>query len=284
MKIFEESKNLKSAIKKLKTKELTIGFVPTMGALHAGHISLIKSCKSQTDITICSIFVNPTQFNDKTDFEKYPATLENDIHLLEKAGCNILFIPSVEEMYPKGFANSNKINFSFLANTLEGEHRPGHFDGMAQIVEKLLTIVQPDFLFMGLKDFQQQLIVSKLIQVRKLGTKLIAIDTKREKDGLAMSSRNVRLDKKNRTLAAEISKTLKWVKSKIKLVKNVDDLMAIQKKGLNKLSSYKEFEVEYFEIRNAKTLKRPRNLTEKMVVLVAAKIGGVRLIDNMLVN
>lgn len=284
MKIFEESKNLKSAIKKLKTKELTIGFVPTMGALHAGHISLIKSCKSQTDITICSIFVNPTQFNDKTDFEKYPATLENDIHLLEKSGCDILFIPSVEEMYPKGFANSNKINFSFLANTLEGEHRPGHFDGMAQIVEKLLTIVQPDFLFMGLKDFQQQLIVSKLIQVRKLGTKLIAIDTKREKDGLAMSSRNVRLDKKNRTLAAEISKTLKWVKSKIKLVKNVDDLMAIQKKGLNKLSSYKEFEVEYFEIRNAKTLKRPRNLTEKMVVLVAAKIGGVRLIDNMLVN
>lgn len=280
MLIFKSSKDLHLHIKALKAKGLSIGFVPTMGALHAGHISLIKTSKKQTNSTVCSIFVNPTQFNDPKDFEKYPVTLESDIKLLKRAKCDILFIPSIQEMYPMGFEQKGKLNFGFLAKTLEGEHRPGHFDGMAQIVEKLLRIVVPHKLFMGLKDYQQQLIVGELIRLRKLKTKLVSLDTKREKDGLAMSSRNVRLDLQSRKDAVEISKTLRWMKRNVKSMPFKELLSA----ALKKLQSSGEFDVEYLELRNARTLKPIKSKREKVVALVAAKIGGVRLIDNMLLN
>lgn len=280
MLIFKSSKDLHLHIKALKAKGLSIGFVPTMGALHAGHISLIKTSKKQTNSTVCSIFVNPTQFNDPKDFKKYPITLESDIKLLKRANCDILFIPSIQEMYPMGFEQKGKLNFGFLAKTLEGEHRPGHFDGMAQIVEKLLRIVVPHKLFMGLKDYQQQLIVGELIRLRKLKTKLVSLDTKREKDGLAMSSRNVRLDLKSRKDAVEISKTLRWMKRNVKSMPFKELLSA----ALKKLQSCGKFDVEYLELRNARTLKPIKSKREKVVALVAAKIGGVRLIDNMLLN
>jgi pantoate--beta-alanine ligase len=290
MLIFKQIKALQKYLQSPDNKLKTQGFVPTMGALHQGHLSLIKRSKKECNLTICSIFVNPTQFNDKTDFEQYPNTIATDIEMLNDAGCDVLFLPSVKEMYPDGFTNAKEIKFGFIAETLEGEHRPGHFAGMAQVVEKLLRIVKPDKLYMGQKDFQQQLIVQHLIKKRKLRTELVTVATMREKDGLAMSSRNVRLDADARKLAVEISKTLKKVKSEIRNQKS--ELTSIAEAGRKRLMGFKEIELEYFEIRNAQTLKKAdenskfkvQNSKLSLVALVAVKIGGVRLIDNMLLN
>jgi pantoate--beta-alanine ligase len=280
MLLLNKAKDIENQLFTFEKNKYKVGFVPTMGALHEGHLALIRQAKKEADVVVCSIFVNPTQFNDKKDFEKYPVTIEKDSKLLNEAGCDILFLPSVKEMYPDGFVNATKIDFGFLAQTLEGEYRPGHFDGMAQIVEKLLRIIKPDKLFMGQKDYQQQLIVQKLIKLRKLKTKLITCPTVREKDGLAMSSRNTRLDKDSRKLAVEISKTLKGVKAAIHHSdSNIQQLEAL---GLKRLSGFKKIKTEYFAIRNARTLKPARSKSEKLVALVAANIGGVRLIDNML--
>lgn len=282
MLIFKKIGDLKKYIELLKKQGKVVGFVPTMGALHAGHISLIKASKKATDVTICSIFINPTQFNDKSDFDKYPITITSDIEKLTDARCDILFLPSVTEMYPSGFENKGRVNFGFLAQTLEGEHRPGHFDGMAQVVKKLLEITTPDFLFMGQKDYQQQLIVSQLIVKKKLKVKLVTCPTLREQDGLAMSSRNVRLDKRAREVSGSISRTLRWVKKE--LAKEGVKVKDLALTAFKKLESVGDFEIEYFEIRNAVTLRLPRSRSEKLVALVAARIGGVRLIDNMLLN
>ncbi len=279
MLLLKHTKDIDNQYEKWKKERLKIGFVPTMGALHSGHISLIKASKKQSDITVCSIFVNPTQFNDPADFAKYPSTLSPDIELLEAAGCDVLFLPSVAEIYPNGTVIKREINFGFIADTLEGEHRPGHFQGMAQVVERLLRIVKPDLLFMGLKDYQQQMIVGELITKKKLATKLIACPTERERDGLAKSSRNVRLDEKSRKIAIELSKALKQAKQKVKLkTKSIADVQALISA---QLSAHQEISLEYFAIRNAKTLAIPKSKREKLVALVAAKIGGVRLIDNM---
>lgn len=282
MLVFKQVKDLQKHLKALANQGRTIGFVPTMGALHEGHISLIKKSKKQTKCTVCSIFVNPTQFNDAKDFEKYPVTIDADIEKLNSAKCDVLFLPSVNEMYPDGTGNKRKIDFGSLAKVLEGEHRPGHFDGMAQVVERLLRIVKPDLLFMGLKDYQQQLIVSKLIEKRKLKVKLIALETMREKDGLAMSSRNVRLNKKARKLAVEISRTLK--KARQQMADGRWRVIQIQEQAVKRLQSFKGIEVEYFEIRNAKTLMPPEKKAEKLIALTAVRIGGVRLIDNMILR
>jgi pantoate--beta-alanine ligase len=280
MLILNKTLNIENQLFKLKKEGKTIGFVPTMGALHLGHISLINASKQVSEVTVCSIFVNPTQFNDKSDFQKYPVTIESDIALLEKAGCDILFIPSVKEIYPKGFANSTKINFGFIARTLEGEFRPGHFDGMAQVVEKLLRITKPDKLFMGQKDYQQQLIVKELIKQRHFKTKLVMCPTVREKDGLAMSSRNARLNPESRKLAVEISKTLRIAKRQIGSKQFA--IGTVQANGTNRLAAFTGIEVEYFTIRNAGTLKPASRKSEKLIALAAINIAGVRLIDNML--
>lgn len=282
MLIFKKIAELQRYLKTVKKSGKVIGFVPTMGALHKGHLSLIKAAKHRSDLTVCSIFVNPTQFNDKKDFEKYPITTASDIDKLVSARCDILFLPDVAEMYPKGFENKRKLNFGFMAETLEGEHRPGHFDGMAQVVEKLLNITTPHFLFMGQKDYQQQLIVGQLIQKRRMKVKLITCPTIREKDGLAMSSRNVRLNEKSRILSIALSRALKFCKNN--LAKKDMPLKTISSLAAKSISANPEFVVEYFEIRNARTLKPARSKSEKLIALVAAQIGGVRLIDNMLLN
>lgn len=282
MLIIKKGKDIENQLKSYVKQGKTVGFVPTMGALHKGHISLLERSKKQCKLTVCSIFVNPTQFNDKSDFDKYPNTIDRDIEILIDAGCDILFLPTVKEMYPDGFENKAKIDFGFIAETLEGEHRPGHFNGMAQIVEKLLKVVKPDKLFMGQKDYQQQLIVRQLIKKRRFKIELVTCATTREKDGLAMSSRNVRLDKEARKLAVEISRTLKKVKSEIRSQKS--EIADVQETGFKQLSAFKGIEIEYFEIRNAETLHPAKRKSEKMVALVAAKIGGVRLIDNLLLN
>ena len=280
MLILKEIKDIENHLKRARKQGLKVGFVPTMGALHAGHISLIKASKSHCKLTVCSIFVNPTQFNDKSDFENYPVTIDNDIKMLSEAGCDVLFLPSVKEMYPNGFEQKKPIRFGFLADILEGAFRPGHFDGMAQVVQKLLKIVKPDLLFMGQKDYQQQLIVGQLIKKIRLNTRLVMCPTTREKDGLAMSSRNTRLDAASRKLAVQISKTLK--NAKVQLQSTKAEVTDIQQKGFKKLSAIPGAEPEYFEIRNAGTLEVPRRKTEKLIALTAVKIGGVRLIDNMI--
>ena len=282
MLIFKRVKDLEDYLKKAKKQGISIGFVPTMGALHPGHIALIDTCRKRCKLTVCSIFINPTQFNDKSDFENYPVTIDNDIKLLSQAGCDVLFLPTVSEIYPKGLVQKKPFNFGLIANILEGSFRPGHFDGMAQVVERLLKIVKPNQLFMGQKDYQQQLIVGLLIKKIKLNTRLVMCPTVREKDGLAMSSRNTRLDAASRKLAVEISKTLKYAKAQLKNTKA--EIGVIQQKSMKKLGAIKGGETEYFEIRNAKTLELPKRRTEKLIALTAVKIGGVRLIDNMELN
>jgi pantoate--beta-alanine ligase len=280
MLIFKNVKDIENHLKTIRKQGVTVGFTPTMGALHQGHIALIKASIKECNVSVCSIFVNPTQFNDAADYEKYPVTIEKDIAILNDAGCDILFLPSVKGIYPNGLENKKPVNFGFLARTLEGEHRPGHFDGMAQVVERLLRIVQPDKLYMGQKDYQQQLIVSQLIKIKKLPVKLVVGPTVREADGLAMSSRNVRLDAHSRQLAVEISKTLKAVKRTVK--RPNADLQQIASSSMHHLMSFSKFEPEYFEIRNAATLQPPLSKKEKLVALTAVKVNGVRLIDNML--
>lgn len=282
MLIFKQVKDLQNHLKSAKKQGLNVGFVPTMGALHAGHITLIRTSKKRCKLTVCSIFVNPTQFNDPADFEKYPSTIANDIKMLSDAGCDILFLPTIKEIYPTGLVNKKPFKFGLIANILEGSFRPGHFDGMAQVVQRLLKIVKPNQLFMGQKDYQQQLIVGELIKKIKMDTRLIMCPTVREKDGLAMSSRNVRLDAAARKLSVQISKTLKYAQAQ--LLKPTADVADIQEKGFKKLVGFEGIEPEYFEIRNAMTLEVPKRRSEKLVALTAVKIGGVRLIDNMLLN
>jgi len=282
MLILKKVKDLENHLKKARKEGLSIGFVPTMGALHAGHIALINTSKRRCKLTVCSIFVNPTQFNDKSDFENYPVTIDHDIKMLSDAGCEVLFLPSVKEIYPNGLEQKKPYNFGLIANIMEGSFRPGHFDGMAQVVQRLLKIVKPDMLFMGQKDYQQQLIVGLLIKKIKMNTRLVMCPTIREKDGLAMSSRNTRLDAPARKLAVQISKTLKYAQTQLQIPKA--DVAVVQQKSLKKLAGINGIEPEYFEIRNARTLEMPRRNTEKLIALTAAKIGGVRLIDNMPLN
>jgi pantoate--beta-alanine ligase len=264
-----------------------INFVPTMGALHSGHLSLVKHAKRSQGYVVVSIFVNPTQFNNSEDFEKYPSTIQQDIALLQQEKCHALFLPSIQEVYPNGTAIQQPIDFGFLARTLEGEFRPGHFAGMAQVVERLLQIIQPQKLFMGLKDYQQALIVEELIKRRNLNVELIKCATKREADGLAMSSRNVRLDKNAREVAVQLSKTLFYIKRKIQMLRkanNPEPLQSVMEKAKLKLAEFSEIHLEYLEVRNAKTLQPVSNISEReLVALVAANIGGVRLIDNVLI-
>ena len=284
MLIIKTSQDIRYQIVKSKKEGLKVGFVPTMGALHAGHISLINRSKRENGLTICSIFINPTQFNDPKDFEKYPVTLDADIEKLKKGKCDILFLPSVAEMYPDGYTHSDKIDFGFIADTLEGEFRPGHFDGMAQIVEKLLRAVTPDRLYMGQKDYQQALICGMLIRNRKLKTALITCPIKREKDGLAMSSRNMRLDTHSRHLATEIIKTLRYIKRKTAQNQGQWTSTDIEDQAKERLAAYPDFKVEYIAIRDTMTLKPVKKFSTdtQAVALIAAWIGGVRLIDNML--
>ena len=297
MQIIKTIKDINNQVVALKMEGKKVGFVPTMGALHEGHISLIRQSNRENDLTVCSIFVNPTQFNDPKDFEKYPVTLESDMQKLIDARCDILFLPAVAEMYPRGTKNTQPIDFGYMAGTLEGEFRPGHFDGMAQIVEKLLRAVEPNHLYMGQKDYQQAMICAVLIRKRKLKVKLHVCPIKREKDGLAMSSRNVRLDKHSRKVAVEISKVLKALKRTVNSQQSTvnesttkppkrgfNTIAGLEKKAFDKLSSFPEFRVEYVAIRDAKTLRPLKNITAttQAVALIAAHIGGVRLIDNML--
>jgi len=244
--VFKKISALQKHLNFLRTNGLSIGFAPTMGALHEGHMSLMEKSNKQCDITVCSIFVNPTQFNVKSDLDKYPITIQADLNMLLRKGVDVVFLPEVEEIYPEGQAYENPYDLGALAEVLEGEKRPGHFDGVVQVVDRLLEIVQPSALFMGQKDFQQFSIIQRMLMLKKSAVELVVCPIIREEDHLAMSSRNVRLSTQD----------------------------------------HPNIKVEYLTIRDGRTLQPLSQVDNSSyaVVLVAAWVGQIRLIDNIILN
>ena len=277
MKVLKSKKTLIDYVERQREMGKKIGFAPTMGALHQGHLSLYKAAKKENDEVISSIFVNPTQFNNPDDFQKYPKTLEKDLELLEKAGVDAVYVPNVEEMYPDGL-NSKKYNFDGLENEMEGKYRPGHFDGVGTIVEELFRQVQPHNAYFGEKDYQQLAIIKKMVEKTKLPVKIHGVPTLREEDGLAMSSRNVRLTETQRKEATIIYETLEKVKEWF----NVISLEEIKQKVTDIFRS-SNFELEYFVIADEKTLKETDFFYKEKNyrAFIVAYAGDVRLIDNM---
>jgi len=266
---------------KIRTKDTTLAFVPTMGALHQGHISLLKKSKQLANLTVSSIFINPTQFNNPADFKKYPVTTEEDILMLERNSCDVLFLPGVKEIYPEGEINTNHIDLGYLETILEGEYRPGHFQGVCQVVARLLKIIEPDYLLLGQKDYQQCMVIKKLLDVLESKVQLIICPTVRDNDGLALSSRNLRLTTDERELAPEIYKTLSVIKNELS-TKNIEQLKADAIQYLEQ----KGFKVDYVEVADALDLHAITewNGRHPAVILAAAFVNDIRLIDNIVVE
>jgi len=280
MLVLHKIDEIKAVISQEKAKNKTIGFVPTMGALHQGHISLINYSKKETDITICSIFVNPTQFNNPSDLKHYPRTPEADIKLLEVAGCDVLYMPEVSDVYPEN--DIRKFDFGYLDTILEGATRPGHFNGVGQVVSILLEGVKPDKAFFGSKDYQQVMVVKSLVKQLNLPVEIIACPILREPDGLAMSSRNVRLNEQERLEAAAIPEMMKLGNQILKLYG-----IAEAKKYINSVvATIPNMKLEYYEVCDAETLEllTEFNPKQKAVSLIAVFVGNIRLIDNWMVN
>ncbi|MCF8299370.1 MAG: pantoate--beta-alanine ligase [Saprospiraceae bacterium] len=278
MNIINTIADIKSALILEKEKNKTIGFVPTMGALHDGHLSLIQKAKQDNDIVVCSIFVNPIQFNNKEDLEKYPRVITNDIKLLQNNDCDYLFNPSVDEMYPK--PDDTIFDFGHLDKVMEGNSRPGHFNGVAIVVKKLFEIIEPHKAYFGEKDFQQLLIIKKLTEICKLNVEIIPYPIIREKDGLAMSSRNLRLSKHGREIAPNIFKVL----AEAKTLKNKLSVLEMKEFVNKKINNFQEMEIEYFEIANAETLLPIKDWHDSKIAIgcIVVNIDEIRLIDNVI--
>lgn len=281
--IYKKPGELRDFLEKKKVRDFQVGFVPTMGALHEGHLSLVDEAKKQNQIVVCSIFVNPTQFNDPEDFKKYPITLEKDILMFEEAGCDLLFIPSVHDIYPNGVDHLKHYELGFLETVLEGKYRPGHFQGVCQVMHRLLEIVLPNNLYLGQKDYQQSMVIRKLIELIRLNDriKVNICPTLREDDGLAMSSRNTRLLPDDRKNATTISAALRYIKENLR----AGDTKKIREEAEEMLLQ-KGFQIDYIEIADANTLELVENWNgkQKVVALAAAFLNKVRLIDNMMIN
>lgn len=282
MEIFNTKNELRQHLNTFRTKGLKVALAPTMGALHAGHMSLIQEAKRKADIVVCSIFVNPTQFNDPKDLEKYPRPIENDIKLLESHGCDILFLPSVEEMYPDKEEKWH-IDLGRLDQIWEGAQRPGHFQGVTQIVYKLFSLVAPDTACFGQKDFQQVMVIQRMIEIKNLPIELIICPIIRSEEGLALSSRNARLSAEGKTKALILFQTLETVK---KSFHNSISITELQQLAEQKISTVTGVELEYFAISETRTLERAEEIdnNKQYVAHVVAWIEGVRLIDNILLN
>ncbi|MEO5996144.1 MAG: pantoate--beta-alanine ligase [Chitinophagaceae bacterium] len=279
--LLKKSAQVVNYIIQLKSTGSQIGFVPTMGALHNGHLSLLEKSLMENDETVCSIFVNPTQFNDAHDFRKYPITIEKDLYLLEQAGTHIVFLPDVNEIYPTGINHLQNFDLGALENLLEGAFRPNHFQGVSQVMYRLLNIVHPHNLYMGQKDYQQCMLVQRLLQIMKVNITLKICPTQRETDGLAMSSRNMRLNDDERKKAVTISKVLAFFKENLR----PGDLSPIINKGKEMLDQ-NQFKTDYVQVSDAHTLEKVSNWDGKqsLVALIAAFINEVRLIDNMILT
>jgi pantoate--beta-alanine ligase len=278
MEIYTTKADTAAAVEKLRKEGKTIGFVPTMGALHRGHLSLMEKAKAENDILAVSVFVNPIQFNNKADLEKYPRNLDKDIKLLEEVGCDILFSPTSQEMYPEGEA-IEKYDFGELERVMEGKYRPGHFNGVAVVVKRLFDIVSPHKAYFGEKDFQQLAIIKELVKTEKLPVEIVPCATVREAGGLAMSSRNERLTPQQRKEASFIYETLQLAK------KRKDDICPLPLKQMiyNIFDANENFKLEYFEIADEDTLKPVTawGQTKKPRAFVAVWMNDVRLIDNI---
>ncbi|HEX8514975.1 MAG TPA: pantoate--beta-alanine ligase [Bacteroidia bacterium] len=284
---------LRNYLDNLRKEQKTIGFVPTMGALHEGHLTLVKQSKTENNITVCSIFVNPTQFNDPSDLAKYPRTLESDSLLLKDADCDVIFAPPVNEIYTReelslklknvddnSWKEGKHVDFGMLDKVMEGEHRPGHFNGVAQVVSKLFRIVQPDKAYFGQKDFQQLAIIRSMTKQLELPVEIVSCPIIREPDGLAMSSRNTRLSETDRKAASLISATL----FKIKEYQDKLSFTELKQMAAKEIGKEPRMELEYFEIADADTLQPVANKAEakSAVACIALKLGEVRLIDNVM--
>lgn len=268
---------LNQYLTQFKTSNKAIGFVPTMGALHKGHISLIEQAVNQNDIVVCSIFVNPIQFNNVTDYEKYPKTIDKDVQMLEQANCTVVFVPENNEIYPK--LPDTKYDFGMLDKVMEAQYRPGHFNGVAIVVKRLFDIVKADKAYFGLKDYQQLQVVKKLCDIENIDIEIVPCNIIREKDGLAMSSRNMRLNIEERQAATVISICLHYAKSQYPKVQ-VEDL---KKQLIAQINQTPFMRVEYVEFADAATLQpiQDKSQSASPMLFIAAYCGEVRLIDNM---
>lgn len=289
MNIVKTKKGLREKLDEFRAQGHKIAFVPTMGALHEGHLSLLNKASTLADKVVCSIFVNPTQFNDPEDLKKYPRPIENDIVLLESVGCDVLFLPEVEEMYPASGEEDKdwEIDLGVLDQVLEGKERPGHFKGVVQIVYKLFKAVNPDVAVFGQKDLQQVLVIESLIRQKQLPIQLVMGPTKREENGLAMSSRNIRLSDIGKQQALALSQTLARTKTRIAdWQKGNGTLAEIRVKAEEELKAAPGVSLEYFALCDRKTLLDATEETapKDLVGLVAAWVDGVRLIDNSILD
>lgn len=276
--LFKHSKDIKAFLKSTKEMGNTIGFVPTMGALHKGHLSLIKESTGNNTVTVASIFVNPVQFNNQEDFIKYPSTIEKDILALEEIGCDVLFMPSEDEIYPDAKSKQKHFELGYLEDVLEGKFRPGHFQGVCLVVEKLLDIVEPGNLYLGQKDYQQCLVIRKLISFINKNINVVICPIVREANGLAMSSRNLRLSEEEKNIAASLYKTLGNIKDKISK-ENFSDLKSEAVASLER----KGFKVDYLDLADRSDLRIITNYhdAETRILLIAAYLNNIRLIDNL---
>ncbi|HCZ35249.1 MAG TPA: pantoate--beta-alanine ligase [Cytophagales bacterium] len=279
MEIFKEIASLKAFLKQFRQPGDSIGFVPTMGALHAGHLALVEASRKENTLTVCSIFVNPTQFNNPGDLAKYPNTLQHDVELLKKVGCDVLFCPTQTEMYPH--QDHIRFDFGFLDKILEGEFRPGHFSGVGLVVSKLLNIVAPQRAYFGQKDFQQTMIVRKLVADLNLDVELKLVPIMREPDGLAMSSRNARLSADQRINALVFYKGLQKAKTLLLAGEEFENVKVEVKQFCE---SQPEIKLEYLALADSTNLSLIKSVTPQSILLIAGYAGEVRLIDNLMMN
>ncbi|PKQ67629.1 pantoate--beta-alanine ligase [Raineya orbicola] len=281
MRKFQEISALQNFLWQEQKAGKKIGFVPTMGALHEGHLSLVRIAKQENDIVVCSVFVNPTQFNNPEDLAKYPRTLEKDVQMLESVGCNVLFFPTETTMYPE--KSTLQFHFGYLESVMEGKFRKGHFNGVALVVSKLFHIVQPHKAYFGQKDLQQFVIIRTLVQDLMFPLELVRCPIVREANGLAMSSRNQRLNLQEQETASHLYKVLKKAESMLMS----HSVKQIQKAVKEYLLNIRGIELEYFEIADANTLQIIEDLSNfrgDVALCIAAYVSGVRLIDNLIIE
>lgn len=280
MQVFHQISDVKTYISLQKQQNKVIGFVPTMGALHDGHISLINASKEVCDITVCSIFVNPTQFNNANDLTRYPRTPELDVQLLEQAGCNVLYMPDVKDIYPT--TDARQFNFGYIDTILEAEHRPGHYNGVGQVVSILLTGIEPNKAFFGSKDYQQVMIVKALVKQLKLPVEIISCPILREDDGLAMSSRNMLLTPEERKIAKLVPIMMEEARDIAKQI----GVSAAKSYIHNEVAKVPIMKLDYYEVCDTETLKPLATLkpNQQAISLIAVFVGNIRLIDNWMID
>lgn len=278
MKFLRTKKEVNQELDIFRKRQITIGFVPTMGALHEGHLELVKKAKQNSNIIVVSIFVNPTQFNNKEDFENYPNSISKDLELLDQTGVDLVFVPSNQEIYPS--QPSLSFDFGKIERVLEGAFRPGHFNGVAIVVSKLLNIVKPHRVYFGQKDLQQVMIVRRLVEDLSFNTEIVIIPTVRESDGLAMSSRNLRLSLEQRLIAPLIYKSLHFAKDELL---NGNNWLAIREKINLMFIEEPGVELEYFELVSTERFELLDEVNKQsgIAICTAAYIGNIRLIDNI---